>query len=273
MSETSIDWTERVWNPTTGCTKVSPGCKNCYAEKMAKRLEAMETVGYEKGFSPTFHPDRLAIPLERKKPAVFFVNSMSDLFHEAIPDDFIFKAFEVMSRCPQHIFQVLTKRAERMADFFAYDAWKRPPANVWLGVTVENQAHGLPRIECLQRVDASVRFLSCEPLLENLGEVDLRGIDWVIVGGESGGKARIMEKEWALHLRDLCAVHEVPFFFKQWGEWVPLSELPPLMVVGGKGKTKLSCETYHRIGKSHAGVYGKMLDGQLHRHFPRRSKL
>jgi protein gp37 len=267
---TKIDWTEETWNPTTGCTKVSDGCKHCYAELMAKRLQAMKSAGYENGFNFEVHPDRLDIPLKRKKPTMYFVNSMSDLFHDDVPDSFIIEVFEVMERCPQHTFQVLTKRAERMAAFFSSCARKRPPANVWLGVTVENQAHGLPRIEHLRRIDASVRFLSCEPLLEDLGTFDLSGIDWVIVGGESGHKARPLERRWALNIRDQCISHDIAFFFKQWGEWLPIGHIGDWTVAYSKRVwMSESRENYYRIGKSAAGDDGKMLDGMFYRDLPK----
>lgn len=211
-----IEWTERTWNPVVGCTKVSPGCAHCYAETMAKRLRAIGTPGYENGFILSMRPERLREPLIRKRPTVYFVNSMSDLFHEDIPFDFIDKVFEVIQNTPQHTFQILTKRASRMA---LYMSNKDAPFNAWLGVSVENVKHGLPRIDVLRKVKASIRFLSIEPLLEPLGQIDLHGIDWVIVGGESGLKARPMQKAWAESIREQCERDHVPFFFKQWGRW------------------------------------------------------
>ena len=211
-----IEWTEQTWNPVTGCTKVSAGCKHCYAETMALRLQAMTAPGYARGFELTLHADRLDQPLGRKKPTVYFVGSMADLFHEGVPDDFIDRVLAVAHRTPWHTDQILTKRAERLAAFFA----RRPvPANVWLGVTVEDRRHGLPRIEHLRRVPARVRFLSVEPLLEDLGPLDLDGIGWVLVGGESSPAARPMRPEWALAVRDRCRVAGVAFLFKQWGAW------------------------------------------------------
>ena len=211
-----IEWTEQTWNPTVGCTKISPGCKNCYAEVMARRLQAIGVRGYEHGFRLTLIPERLAEPLERRKPTVYFVNSMSDLFHEKVPFDYIRRVFDVMARAPQHTFQVLSKRAERMAEFCrGIDV----PPNVWLGVSVENRKHGVPRIGILRGVEASVRFLSVEPLLEDLGEIDLAGIHWVIVGGESGRKARPMKSEWVAEIKRQCDEAEIAFFFKQWGTW------------------------------------------------------
>ncbi|MBO9879746.1 phage Gp37/Gp68 family protein [Xanthomonas sp. D-99] len=217
MSQTSkIEWTEATWNPTVGCTKISQGCKHCYAETMAKRLQAMGTPGYENGFKLTVLRNRLEEPLRRKKPTVYFVNSMSDLFHKHIPDNYIEEVFDIIGRCPQHTFQVLTKRGDRLASFFS----KRvPPKNSWIGVSVEDRRHGLPRIDALRQVDASVRFLSVEPLLQDLGEIDLTGIHWVIVGGESGPKARPMKLEWVADIKRQCEDAGVEFFFKQWGGW------------------------------------------------------
>ncbi len=215
-TQTKIEWTEQTWNPTTGCSKTSPGCVNCYAEIMARRLKAMGVPGYEKGFEVTLQPHRLGEPLKRKKPTVYFVNSMSDLFHEDIPDAYIKKVFEAMKNSPRHIFQVLTKRAERMAEFLQDN---EVPKNAWIGVTVENKEHGLPRLKLLKSVKASVRFLSVEPLLEDLDHVDFANIDWVIVGGESGNRARPMNKEWVLNIKEQCEAQGVPFFFKQWGAW------------------------------------------------------
>jgi len=217
MTTTSrIEWTEQTWNPTVGCTKISPGCKNCYAETMAKRLHAMGMRGYENGFRLTLMPERLSEPLERRKPTVYFVNSMSDLFHEKVPFEYIHQVFDVMSQASQHTFQVLTKRAERMAEFCKS---RIVPSNVWLGVSVENKKHGVPRISVLREIDASVRFLSVEPLLEPLGEIDLTGIHWVIVGGESGHKARPIRQEWVDNIKQQCDALDVAFFFKQWGTW------------------------------------------------------
>lgn len=215
-TQSRIEWTEMTWNPTVGCTKISPGCKNCYAESMARRLKAMGVHGYENGFRLTLMPERLLEPLERGKPTVYFVNSMSDLFHDKVPFDYVDHIFEVMRKAHQHTFQVLTKRAERMAEFCKTHA---VPANVWLGVSVENRKHGVPRIEVLRGIDVTVRFLSVEPLLEDIGPIDLRGIHWVIVGGESGRKARPMREDWVAHIKRQCDQARVPFFFKQWGAW------------------------------------------------------
>jgi len=215
-TQSRIEWTEMTWNPTVGCTKISPGCKHCYAETMAKRLQAIGMRGYESGFKLSLMPERLAEPLARRKPTVYFVNSMSDLFHEKVPVEYIEQVFDVMRRASQHTFQLLTKRAERMAEFCEDRA---VPANVWLGVSVENRKHGLPRLALLRGVDAAVRFLSVEPLLEDLGMMDLSGIHWVIVGGESGRKARPMRAEWVGNIKRQCDAARVPFFFKQWGAW------------------------------------------------------
>lgn len=216
-TQSKIEWTEQTWNPTVGCTKVSPGCKNCYAEIMAKRLQAMGMHGYENGFSHlTLMEGRLTEPLERRKPTVYFVNSMSDLFHEKVPFDYIRRVFDVMAQAPQHTFQVLTKRAEQMARF-CRDIRVSP--NVWLGVSVENKKYGVPRIDMLRNVGAKVRFLSIEPLLEDLGQIDLTDIHWVIVGGESGRKARPMKREWVDGIKRQCDDANVAFFFKQWGTW------------------------------------------------------
>lgn len=216
MAESSIEWTEHTWNPVTGCTKLSPGCKHCYAETMARRLKAMGAAGYENEFELTLHPERLDQPLRRKAPTVYFVNSMSDLFHEAVPDEFIEKVIKVCAATPQHTYQVLTKRAERLPEFFKSRAC---PPNMWLGVSVEDKKYGVPRIDHLREVKARVRFLSVEPLLEDIGKVDLTGIHWVIVGGESGAKARPMSPAWADNVRRQAQTQGVAFFFKQWGAW------------------------------------------------------
>ncbi|MCB1764987.1 MAG: phage Gp37/Gp68 family protein [Candidatus Competibacteraceae bacterium] len=216
MSESKIEWTEQTWNPVTGCTKVSPGCKFCYAEVMAQRLQAMGAAGYQRGFALTLHEERLQQPLRRKKPTVYFVNSMSDLFHEDVPDAFIEQVMAVAAQTSHHTYQILTKRAERLSQFFSRHS---VPVNVWLGVSVENRQYGLPRIDDLRCVPAHVRFLSVEPLLEDLGPMNLSGIHWVIVGGESGPNARPMRPEWVLAVRDQCEAAGVAFFFKQWGGW------------------------------------------------------
>jgi len=208
-----IEWTEASWNPVTGCTKASPGCFHCYAERMAKRLQAMGQPNYRDGFRVALHPGVLSAPLNWSRSQLIFVNSMSDLFHEDVPFDFIQKVFAVMTRARQHNFQVLTKRAERLEDLAKKLPW---PSNVWIGVSVENADYAY-RIEHLRHVPASTRFISFEPLLANAGELDLEDIHWAIVGGESGPGARPMDSAWALSIRDQCVRQSVPFFFKQWG--------------------------------------------------------
>ena len=216
MKNSKIEWTEKTWNPSAGCSKISSGCKNCYAEKMANRLQGTGAVGYENGFKFNTVPSRLNVPLKRKKPTVFFVNSMSDIFHEDMPVEYLDRIFEVIENSPYHTYQILTKRADRMYDYFS----KRPvPSNVWLGVTVENKQQGLPRIDKLRHLKAKVLFLSVEPLLEDLGKINLENIDWVIVGGESGNKARPMDKEWVINIKQQCETEGIAFFFKQWGTW------------------------------------------------------
>jgi protein gp37 len=209
----SIEWTQSTWNPLTGCTKISPGCKHCYAERMAARLQAMGQRNYLNGFKLTLHEDALELPLKWKKPQNIFVNSMSDMFHTDVPADFIFRAFDVMRRASWHCFQVLTKRSERLRSLDAQMHW---PENVWMGVSVENDEY-ISRIDDLRRTGASTKFLSLEPLLGPLHKLPLEGIDWVIVGGESGPGARPMESDWATSIRDQCLGAGVPFFFKQWG--------------------------------------------------------
>ena len=211
-----IEWTEATWNPSAGCSKISSGCKNCYAETMAIRLKAMKVVGYENGFEFNTVPSRLHEPLKKKKPTVYFVNSMSDIFHENMPIEYLNKIFEVIEQTPQHTYQILTKRADKMLDFLSK---REIPKNIWLGVTVENQKEGLPRIDKLRDLKASVLFLSVEPLLEDLGKINLKNINWVIVGGESGNRARPMEKEWVVNIKQQCEKEDIAFFFKQWGTW------------------------------------------------------
>ncbi|MBR9977851.1 MAG: phage Gp37/Gp68 family protein [Bacteroidetes bacterium] len=212
-TNSSIEWTESTWNPVTGCSKISTGCRHCYAERMTKRLVAMGQPNYRNGFRVTLHPHVLELPLRLRKPQVIFVNSMSDLFHEDVPPDFIQQVFSVMHRAAHHTFQVLTKRAGRLRELSAALPW---PENVWMGVSVES-ARYKDRIDALRTVPAAVRFLSLEPLLEDAGELDFDGIDWVIVGGESGPGARPMEEEWVLNIKTQCEAQSVPFFFKQWG--------------------------------------------------------
>jgi protein gp37 len=208
-----IEWTESTWNPVTGCTKISPGCAHCYAERMARRLKAMGQPNYRNGFRVTIHEHALRLPLTWKKPQTVFVNSMSDLFHEDIPVEFIHRVFDVMQQADWHLFQVLTKRSQRLNELAPLLPW---PTNVWTGITVET-ADYVNRIDDLQSAPATVRFLSLEPLLGPLPNLDLTNIDWVIVGGESGPGARPMAEAWALDIRDQCIDQGVPFFFKQWG--------------------------------------------------------
>lgn len=211
--KSSIEWTESTWNPVTGCTKISEGCAHCYAERMARRLKAMGQKNYTNGFQVTLHPHALPLPLTWKKPQTIFVNSMSDLFHKDVPQAFIRQVFEVMEQAHWHRFQVLTKRAERLFELKDSLNW---PGNIWMGVTVENVNY-LNRIDYLRKVPAAVRFLSLEPLLGPLSDMDLSNIDWVIVGGESGPAARPMAEEWVLDIQNQCRKADVSFFFKQWG--------------------------------------------------------
>ncbi len=214
MAQSStIEWTEATWNPVTGCTKISPGCKFCYAERMAHRLKAMGQDRYRNAFKLTLQPDVLEAPLKWKSPKVIFVNSMSDLFHKDVPSEFIQQCFAVMRKASQHTFQVLTKRPERVAEMNGQLEW---PKNVWMGTSVENVDY-LDRIRALQKTAAKVRFLSVEPLLGPIARLPLKGIHWVIVGGESGPGARPMNPEWVRQIRDQCIAKGVPFFFKQWG--------------------------------------------------------
>lgn len=209
----SIEWTESTWNPVTGCTKVSPGCKNCYAERMAHRLRAMGQPNYANGFRLTLQPHALELPLSWKRPKTIFVNSMSDLFHVEVAEEYILRVFEVMRRADWHQYQILTKRSERLAELSPRLPWGR---NIWVGVSVENQ-NVTHRIDDLRKTDAHVRFLSLEPLLGPLPDLRLDGIHWVIVGGESGPHARPMNPRWVADIRDQCLSGGVPFFFKQWG--------------------------------------------------------
>jgi protein gp37 len=216
---TGIEWTDATWNPATGCSKISPGCKHCYAERLALRLAAMGNRRYRNGFAPTLHHDLLSLPLRWRRPRRVFVNSMSDLFHEAIPESFILGVFETMERASWHTFQILTKRAERLARLSQRLPW---PPNVWQGVSIES-ASQTGRIAYLRDVPAAVRFLSIEPLLGPIAHLPLDGIHWVIVGGESGPAHRSTDREWVREIRDQCASAGVPFFFKQWGGRTPRS--------------------------------------------------
>lgn len=217
MRTTKIEWTERTWNPITGCTKFSSGCEHCYAEIMSRRLRAMNNKKYINGFKLTIHPDDLSEPLQWKKPALIFVCSMSDLFHKNVSFDFIDKVMDTIKKTPQHTYQILTKRAKRMEEYFLSH---NIPENVWIGTTIEVSS-SKERIDCIRKLDAKVKFLSCEPLLEDLGNLDLTGINWVIVGGESGLQARPMKEEWVLSIKQQADDLQIPFFFKQWGAWGP----------------------------------------------------
>ncbi|MBC8179895.1 phage Gp37/Gp68 family protein [candidate division KSB1 bacterium] len=211
--KSSIEWTESTWNPVTGCTKISPGCKNCYAERMTKRLTAMGQLNYRNGFKLTTHDHVVALPRTWKKHQTIFVNSMSDLFHEDVPDSFILKVFKSMEEANWHVFQVLTKRSERLAKIAQILPW---PKNIWMGVSVENEDYTF-RIDHLRTIPAYIKFLSCEPLIGPVPNMNLNGIDWVIVGGESGPKSRPIEEEWVTDIRDQCQDSQASFFFKQWG--------------------------------------------------------
>jgi protein gp37 len=211
--KSNIEWTEMTWNPITGCTKISPGCKHCYAETMARRLVAMGAPRYRNGFKVTLQDDLVELPRRWRSSRTIFVNSMSDLFHPDIPAEFIRRIFHTMNECPQHNFQVLTKRADRLVELATQLTWTR---NIWMGVSVENQRYAA-RVKFLQQVPALVRFLSVEPLLGAIPDLPLDGIHWVIVGGESGRGARPMQREWVREIFHQCRVAKVPFFFKQWG--------------------------------------------------------
>jgi len=219
MSDRStIEWTDATWNPVRGCTKISPGCAHCYAETFAERFRGVPGHPYEQGFDLRLVPEKLHEPLRWRQPRMIFVNSMSDLFHRDVPDDYIVSVARVMKEADWHTFQVLTKRSERMRDLLATKlAFVANLPHIWWGVSVESRKHGLPRLEHLRSALAAMRFLSIEPLLEALGCLDLRGIAWVIVGGESGPKARAIQPTWVREIRDQCLATRVPFFFKQWG--------------------------------------------------------
>ena len=240
MRTTKIEWTDKTWNPITGCTKHSSGCLHCYAETMSRRLKAMGLKKYENGLNLTLHEDSLNEPFAWNKAHNIFVCSMSDLFHKDVPDNFIERVFGTIEHTPQHRFQILTKRAERMEEYFSVH---KVPGNVWLGVTVEAQ-NVKYRIDHLRNINACIRFLSCEPLLEDLGEMNLSGINWVIVGGESGSQARPMQKTWVLNIKEQVEKQGAAFFFKQWGTW-------------GSGGIKRNKHTN-----------GKLLDGQVIQEMP-----
>ncbi|PSL33267.1 DUF5131 family protein [Chitinophaga ginsengisoli] len=213
MANSSIEWTEMTWNPTTGCNKVSAGCKYCYAEIMSKRLKAMGQEKYKDGFKLRTHPKSLDIPYSWKGPKIVFVNSMSDLFHEDIPTHFILSVFKVMNENPIHTFQVLTKRPERLLELNSQLNWTD---NIWMGVSVEDE-RVIGRIDYLRNTDAKIKFLSCEPLIGPLNHLNLNKIDWVIVGGESGAKSRPMSSDWVFNIKSQCELNNIAFFFKQWG--------------------------------------------------------
>lgn len=216
MADSSaIEWTDATWNPTTGCDKVSPGCKNCYAEKMAARLKAMGQPRYRNGFELTLQDDVVVLPLKWRTPRFIFVNSMSDLFHESVPFAFIKRCFDVMSTANHHVYQILTKRPERVAELADKLKWDR---NIWIGTSIESKTY-LKRISAIAQVPAAIRFLSVEPLLGEIPEITLDAIGWVIVGGESGPNARPMKSDWVRQIRDQCLRADVPFFFKQWGAY------------------------------------------------------
>jgi len=219
MAQTSsIEWTDATWNPVRGCTKISPGCKHCYAETFAERFRGVPGHPYEQGFDLKLVPAKLAEPLRWATPKTIFVNSMSDLFQVGVPDSYVEQVVRVMQMANWHTYQVLTKRADRMRDMLSDQlAFAAQDEHIWWGVSVEDKRYGLPRLAALRVTPATMRFLSIEPLLEDLGEIDLEGIDWAIVGGESGHGARPMDKEWVLSLRHQCRTAKVPFFFKQWG--------------------------------------------------------
>jgi protein gp37 len=213
MKPSKIEWTEMTWNPSTGCTKISAGCANCYAEIMTRRLQAMGMDKYKDGFNLKYHHRELRLPYTWKKPRMVFVNSMSDIFHENMPLDFIKEVFRVMNECPQHTFQLLTKRADILDKYYTLLDWT---PNIWMGVTVENDGV-TKRIDLLRKVPAYVKFLSIEPLLSAIPNMNLLNIDWVIVGGESGQKARPIKEEWVIDIKNQCEQKQIPFFFKQWG--------------------------------------------------------
>jgi protein gp37 len=214
----SIEWTDATWNPVRGCTKITPGCDHCYAETFAERFRGVKGHPYEQGFDLRLVPEKLPEPLRWKTPKMIFVNSMSDLFHKDVADDYIEAVCQVMERANWHTYQVLTKRSSRMRNMLQNRLqFAARLSHIWWGVSVEDRLHGLPRVQHLRQAPAAVRFLSIEPLLENLGQINLEDIHWVIVGGESGSGARPMAAEWALSIRDQCESAQIPFFFKQWG--------------------------------------------------------
>lgn len=263
---TTIEWTDATWNPVRGCTKISPGCKHCYAEEFAERWRGVARHPYERGFDLRLVPSKLADPLRLTKPSRIFVNSMSDLGADGVPDEYVAAVAEVMRAASWHQFQLLTKRATRLRELAESGMFEAD--NVWIGVSVEDCKFGLPRVAELRATRARHRFLSCEPLLEHLGRVELDGIDWVIVGGESGKRltTRPLHPAWAASLRDQCAARAVPFLFKQWGIWQPCEPHEARVWLGGAGQRWATPEQpcavpMRRVSKGEAG---RMLDGQLH---------
>lgn len=280
--KSSIEWTQATWNPTTGCDQTSPGCDHCYALTLSRRLKAMGNPKYQRdgksktsgpGFGLTVHPDQLPLPHRWKSPRLIFVNSMSDLFHPDVPEEFIEDVFQVMTDTPQHTYQVLTKRAQRLSKIAPSLPW---PKNIWMGVSIESARYNF-RANHLRKVPASVRFISAEPLLGRLTDLDLTGIDWLIAGGESGPGARPMHPAWAKELRDRCKSENVAFFFKQWGAWVPnlesgavpvsidgviLDMMPKIMAPGAPVKMR-------RMGK---GAAGRTIDGRTWNEMPHTRK-
>lgn len=248
MAQSNIEWTEMTWNPTTGCTKISAGCKFCYAEIMSKRLHAMRVEKYKDIFKLRIHPNELETPNHWKKPRIVFVNSMSDMFHKDVPLDFIQRVFKVMNENPQHTFQVLTKRADLVAEYDKKLTWTK---NIWMGTSVENQ-RVINRIDYLRKTGAKTKFLSLEPLIGALPNLNLEKIDWVIVGGESGAKARPVKKEWVLEIKKQSDVAKIPFFFKQWGkkQFNPVKDDPTLNAKHpqhAKGGCQLDGEVYRAM--------------------------
>ncbi|MEI6487718.1 MAG: phage Gp37/Gp68 family protein [Bacteroidota bacterium] len=244
MSKSSIEWTGFTWNPTTGCTKISAGCKLCYALVMSKRLQYMGQKKYENGFKLTIHQDELLRPFTWKKPSVVFVNSMSDLFHEDVPLEFIKQVFLTMNATPQHTYQILTKRAKRLAEISSELTWTN---NIWMGVSIEDE-RVVERLKYLKKSGAKIKFLSLEPLLGPLSNLNLKGIDWVITGGESGHGARPLKKEWVVDIKRQCAKQKVKFFFKQWGkkQFNP-NPNDPTMIKGNPSYAKGGCELNGKI--------------------------
>lgn len=250
MAESNIEWTEMTWNPTTGCTKISAGCKFCYAEVMSKRLKAMGVEKYRDVFKLRIHPQEIDIPYHWKKPRVVFVNSMSDMFHKDVPLEFIQKVFKVMNDNPQHTFQVLTKRADLVVKYDKKIKWTK---NIWMGTSVEDH-RVVKRIDYLRKTGAKIKFLSLEPLIGNLKGLNLKGMDWVIVGGESGHKARPVKKEWIIDIKNQCNKSKIPFFFKQWGKtkFNPNANDPTISIdhhKHAKGGCQLNGKVYRNMPK------------------------